>query len=35
MIDLKGPHGIPLIRHAQAGKQDAIVELLVARGAKA
>ena len=35
VIDLKGPHGIPLIRHAQAGKQDAIVELLVARGAKA
>src|SRR6185295_11436801 len=35
VIDLKGPHGIPLIRHAKAGKQDAIVELLVAHGAKA
>ena len=34
VIDLKGPHGIPLIRHAKAGKQDAIVELLRARGAK-
>jgi hypothetical protein len=34
VIDLKGPHGIPLIRHAQAGKQDAIVELLRAKGAK-
>jgi hypothetical protein len=35
VIDLKGPHGIPLIHHAQAGKQDKIVEMLVARGAKA
>jgi len=35
VIDLKGPHGIPLLRHAQAGKQDAVVELLLARGAKA
>ena len=35
VIDLKGPHGIPLLRHAQAGKQEAVVELLVARGAKA
>ncbi|HEX9940887.1 MAG TPA: ankyrin repeat domain-containing protein [Thermoanaerobaculia bacterium] len=34
VIDLKGPHGIPLIRHAQAGKQDAVVELLRAAGAK-
>ena len=34
VIDLKGPHGIPLIRHAQAGKQDAIVELLRVHGAK-
>ena len=33
VIDLKGPHGIPLIRHAQAGKQDALVELLRAAGA--
>lgn len=35
VIDLKGPHGISLLRHAQAGKQDAVVELLVAKGAKA
>lgn len=28
VIDLKGPHGIPLLRHAQAGKQEAVVELL-------
>ena len=35
VIDLKGPHGIPLIRHAQAGKQDKVVEMLVAHGAKA
>ena len=34
VIDLKGPHGIPLIRHAQAGKQEALVELLRAAGAK-
>ena len=34
IVDLKGPHGIPLIRHAMAGKQDAVVELLRANGAK-
>jgi hypothetical protein len=34
IVDLKGPHGIPLIRHALAGKQDTIVELLRANGAK-
>jgi hypothetical protein len=34
VVDLKGPHGISLLRHAKAGKQDAIVEMLVARGAK-
>jgi hypothetical protein len=34
VVDLKGPHGIPLVRHAQAGKQDALVEMLVAAGAK-
>jgi hypothetical protein len=34
VVHLKGPHGIPLVRHAQAGKQDAVVELLVAHGAK-
>jgi ankyrin repeat protein len=35
VVHLKGPHGIPLIRHAKAGKQDVVVELLVANGAKA
>ena len=35
VVDLKGPHGISLLRHAQAGKQDAVVELLIAKGAKA
>jgi len=34
IVDLPGPHRIPLIRHAMAGKQDAVVELLKARGAK-
>lgn len=34
VVHLKGPHGIPLIRHAKAGKQDAVVELLIAHGAK-
>jgi hypothetical protein len=34
VVHLKGPHGIPLVRHAQAGKQDALVETLVAAGAK-
>jgi hypothetical protein len=34
VVDLKGPHGIPLIRHAKAGQQDAIAELLIAKGAK-
>jgi hypothetical protein len=33
-VDLPGPHRIPLIRHAIAGKQDAVVELLKAHGAK-
>jgi ankyrin repeat protein len=28
VIDLKGPHGIPLLRHAEMGKQEAVVELL-------
>jgi hypothetical protein len=28
VIDLKGPHGIPLLRHAQMGKQEAVVEML-------
>lgn len=35
VVDLPGPHRIPLIRHAIAGKQDAVVELLKAHGAKA
>ena len=35
IVDLPGPHRIPLIRHAMAGKQDAVVELLKAHGAKA
>ncbi|MFL6290521.1 MAG: ankyrin repeat domain-containing protein [Thermoanaerobaculia bacterium] len=35
VVDLAGPHRIPLIRHAVAGKQDALVELLKAHGAKA
>jgi ankyrin repeat protein len=35
VVHLKGPHGIPLLRHAKAGKQDAMVELLIAHGAKA
>lgn len=35
VVDLKGPHGIPLLRHAQAGQQDAVIELLMAKGAKA
>jgi hypothetical protein len=34
VVDLKGPHGIPLVRHAQAGKQEALVEMLVGAGAK-
>jgi hypothetical protein len=35
VVDLKGPHGISLLRHAQAGKQEALVEMLAAAGAKA
>jgi hypothetical protein len=34
IVDLKGPHGIPLLRHAMAGKQETVVELLKAHGAK-
>jgi hypothetical protein len=34
VVHLPGPHRIPLIRHAMAGKQDALVELLKAHGAK-
>jgi hypothetical protein len=31
VVDLKGPHGIPLLRHAQAGKQQAVIDLLAER----
>ncbi len=34
VVDLPGPHKIPLLRHAVLGKQDAMVELLKAHGAK-
>ena len=34
VVSLKGPHGISLLRHARAGKQEAIVAMLVERGAK-
>jgi hypothetical protein len=34
IANLKGPHGISLLRHARAGKQEAIVAMLVERGAK-
>ena len=33
IVHVKGPHGISLLRHAQMGKQDAIVDLLKAAGA--
>lgn len=35
VVHLKGPHGISLLRHAKAGKQDALAELLIAHGGKA
>ncbi|HEX5758091.1 MAG TPA: ankyrin repeat domain-containing protein [Thermoanaerobaculia bacterium] len=35
VVHLRGPHGIPLVRHAAAGKQQAVVDLLVAAGAQA
>ena len=34
VANLKGPHGIPLVRHAIAGKQQMVVDLLVAAGAQ-
>ena len=34
VVALKGPHGIPLLRHAQAGKQPAVAALLEERGGK-
>jgi hypothetical protein len=34
VVHLRGPHGIPLVRHAVAGGQQAVVDLLVAAGAK-
>ena len=33
IINVKGPHGISLLRHAKAGKQDGIIALLTAAGA--
>ncbi|MES2179885.1 MAG: ankyrin repeat domain-containing protein [Gemmatimonadota bacterium] len=33
VLTVKGPHGISLLRHAQAGKQDATVAFLISRGA--
>ncbi len=33
VVDLPGPHRIPLLRHAVLGKQEAMVELLKAHGA--
>ncbi len=35
VVHLPGPHRISLLRHAEAGKQEALVELLKAHGAKA
>lgn len=34
VVHLPGPHGIPLLRHAVAGKQEAVAELLRAHGAR-
>ena len=33
VVSLKGPHGISLLRHAHAGKQQGMVDLLVKAGA--
>jgi hypothetical protein len=33
IVNVKGPHGISLLRHAQAGKQDMVVKLLTQAGA--
>lgn len=33
IVSLKGPHGISLLRHAQAGKQQGAIDLLVKAGA--
>lgn len=33
VVHLKGPHGIPLIKHAEKGGQDEMVELLKSHGA--
>lgn len=35
ILHLKGPHGIPLIKHAERGGQDEIVDLLKAHGVEA
>lgn len=34
VVRVRGPHGISLLRHAQAGKQEAMVELLKRHGAE-
>lgn len=34
IVHLKGPHGIPLLVHAQHGKQDAVVAFLREKGAQ-
>jgi hypothetical protein len=33
IVNVKGPHGITLLRHAQMGKQEAIAAMLTAAGA--
>ncbi len=33
-VDWKGPHGISLLRHAQAGEQEGLVRYLRAKGAR-
>lgn len=35
VVHLKGPHGIPLIKHAERGGQNAVVDLLKTHGAEA
>ena len=32
-IDWKGPHGIPLLRHAELGEADQVFEYLKSKGA--
>ena len=33
IVTVKGPHGITLLRHAQAGKQEAVIAYLTSAGA--